>query len=327
MFSDPVFSIIVPVHNTRQYLRECVESIKAQTFSNFECLLVDDGSSDGSSDLCDVISKEDCRFRVIHITNGGVSRARNIGIEAAKGKYVTFADRDDSLCPIALASYLQAFNINTDIDIVRGGYTPLINSELQQPITLSHDIIFTDKADLFNTLEKSRYYSFVWSMCVKRQLLESIHFDETINWLEDHLFSYQCYLQAKSVYVSAKAVYNYNIRTSGQSLSRVQDPKVVSKAMDLEYELKNSLNQNKYPEGTEQIELNYRRNVHRIVCLAYYGNYTFKYRKELSQKSLQINDGLFREDRLFFCSRLPFIARDIAIRLLLKIKGSFAPYE
>ncbi|HFU5892253.1 TPA: glycosyltransferase family 2 protein, partial [Enterococcus faecium] len=88
-------SIIVPIYNVEQYLRKCVDSILAQTFTDFEVILVDDGSPDNSGAICDEYAKLDSRVRVIHKENGGLSDARNAGIEIAKGKYLGFVDSDD----------------------------------------------------------------------------------------------------------------------------------------------------------------------------------------------------------------------------------------
>lgn len=208
-----------------------------------------------------------------------------------------------------------------------GGYNILINNVIDNIITLGANQRYEDKSDLFNVLEESRYYSFVWNMCVRRSVIEGIRFDESLNWLEDHIFSYQCYLRSRWVYLLSDIVYNYNIRTSKKSLSKTQDPEVVYRAMEIEYALKNELSNNKFHEQNIQIDQNYRRNIHRMVCQLYYGQYPFKFKKRLSNKPLRIRDGLFREDSLFFNNSLPFFIRDCFIRLLLKIKGSFAPYE
>ncbi|MDY5273760.1 MAG: glycosyltransferase family 2 protein [Arcanobacterium sp.] len=88
-------SIIVPVYNTHEYIATCVSSIQAQTFTDWEAILIDDGSTDGSSELCDRIAAEDPRFRVIHQANAGLSAARNAGIQNSRGEFVTFVDSDD----------------------------------------------------------------------------------------------------------------------------------------------------------------------------------------------------------------------------------------
>ena len=91
----PEISIIVPVYNTEKYLHRCIDSILAQTFTDFELILVDDGSSDNSPKICDEYAEKDKRVRVIHQENGGVSRARNIGIDNSCGTYLMFCDSDD----------------------------------------------------------------------------------------------------------------------------------------------------------------------------------------------------------------------------------------
>lgn len=91
----PKVSIIVPVYNTEKYLRRCLDSIAAQTFADWECICVDDGSPDAAGAILDDYAAKDSRFVVIHQENGGVSRARNAGLDAACGEYVGFVDSDD----------------------------------------------------------------------------------------------------------------------------------------------------------------------------------------------------------------------------------------
>lgn len=100
----PRVSVVVPVYNVCQYLFACIESVLSQSFGDFEVLLVDDGSTDGSSDLCDFWSSHDARIKVIHKDNGGLSDARNRGVDASIGKYVVFVDSDDILSPVYLES-------------------------------------------------------------------------------------------------------------------------------------------------------------------------------------------------------------------------------
>ena len=97
--NKPEISVIVPVYRVEKYLRQCVESIRAQTFRQLEIILVDDGSPDGCPALCDELAQEDARIRVIHQKNGGVSAARNTGINAAEGGCIAFVDSDDFIAP------------------------------------------------------------------------------------------------------------------------------------------------------------------------------------------------------------------------------------
>jgi glycosyltransferase involved in cell wall biosynthesis len=115
------FSIIIPVYNSEQYLSFCVESILNQDYRDFEIILVDDGSTDNSPAICDEFAIKDKRVKVIHKPNGGISSARNVGLEAASGKYIVFADNDDLLPYGTLMVYWKEIE-NSNADIVRGDY-------------------------------------------------------------------------------------------------------------------------------------------------------------------------------------------------------------
>ena len=97
MNTKPLISIIIPVYNAEKYLTACIDSVLAQTYSNIEVILVNDGSKDSSGKICDTYKYQDTRTKVIHLENGGVSRARNIGINACNGDYLCFIDADDTV--------------------------------------------------------------------------------------------------------------------------------------------------------------------------------------------------------------------------------------
>ena len=105
--SLPIVSVIVPVYNTEKYLPECIESVLFQSYTDFELLLIDDGSTDGSGLICDEYARKDFRIKVVHKSNGGVSSARNEGLDIARGEYVCFVDSDDWVCK----DYLKKFSI------------------------------------------------------------------------------------------------------------------------------------------------------------------------------------------------------------------------
>lgn len=98
--SFPLISVIIPVYNVQQYLRECVSSVLAQVYSNLEIILIDDGSTDESGKLCDELALSDERISVFHKTNGGLSRARNYGVEHCHGDWILFVDSDDYVSPV-----------------------------------------------------------------------------------------------------------------------------------------------------------------------------------------------------------------------------------
>lgn len=115
-------SVIVPVYNVIDYLEECVESILSQTVQSYECILVDDGSTDGSGELCDKLLQTDDRIRVIHKENGGLSDARNAGVEEATGKYILFMDSDDFYVSKSCFDILLKHAEDSDADVVCFNY-------------------------------------------------------------------------------------------------------------------------------------------------------------------------------------------------------------
>lgn len=113
-------SIIVPVYNAEKFLVRCIDSILAQKYKNFELLLIDDGSKDSSGHICDLYAEKDARIRVFHKENGGVSSARNLGLEKAKGEWITFCDSDDYVKDFWLDNFIK--NIDATTDFVCQGY-------------------------------------------------------------------------------------------------------------------------------------------------------------------------------------------------------------
>lgn len=112
------FSLIVPVYNVAPYLRACLDSVVVQTFADFECICVDDGSTDGSGDILDDYAAKDARFRVVHQPNGGEGTARNAGLDVAKGEWICFLDADDILRESTLKMYDRSIRAHGDVDLV-----------------------------------------------------------------------------------------------------------------------------------------------------------------------------------------------------------------
>ena len=130
-----LISIVVPVYNVKQYLEKCIDSILNQTYNNFELILVDDGSKDGSEKICDRYLKKDKRVSVIHKKNGGLSSARNVAIEASKGKYITFIDSDDYVSNIFIETLYKTAT-KTKADLVISG----LKNYYEDDIVIEDDI-------------------------------------------------------------------------------------------------------------------------------------------------------------------------------------------
>ena len=161
----PKISIIVPVFNVEQYLPRCIDSILNQSFRNFELLLIDDGSSDNSGNICDRYAKNDFRIKVFHKKNGGVSSARNVGIDNAIGDWIFFSDADDELFPNGL-SILYA-SIGHNVDLVMAGYERYSNDgKLAYSMPIRSHRILNRKEGVRNMFRPLYYCLLYTSRCV-----------------------------------------------------------------------------------------------------------------------------------------------------------------
>ena len=128
MFATMLISIIVPVYNSANCLKSCIDNVLAQTYTEWELILVDDGSTDGSANICDDYANRDSRILSWHLANGGVGHARNFGLSQAHGDWITFCDSDDEMPPGALAAYVSCFI--PGVDLIRGGFERVKNLSL-----------------------------------------------------------------------------------------------------------------------------------------------------------------------------------------------------
>ena len=206
-------SIIIPVYNTEQYLPRCIDSILSQSFTDYELLLIDDGSTDGSNALCDAYAEKDNRIRVFHKENGGVSSARNLGLKEAKGEWICFVDSDDELQPAGLQTMVDG--ISNEVDMVMAGYYELEGDSLQTDTTFfgGSGIIDQNKALLMMYPSADMpYMGYPWGKLYKRNLVleRNISFNEHIRIKEDTLFvvEYLCGIQKQVCYISTP-VYKY----------------------------------------------------------------------------------------------------------------------
>lgn len=174
----PVISVIVPVYRVEAYLARCLDSVLAQTYPNWECILVDDGSPDGSGEICDQYAAKDARFRVVHRANGGLSAARNSGMRAASGEWYFFLDSDDWIHPNALALLLSAAE-ETASEVALCDYIRV--SEWQEPqsvATSPREVLSGEEA--LQRLYRPHRTKYVIATCKlwKRTLWENFSFPE-----------------------------------------------------------------------------------------------------------------------------------------------------
>ena len=202
----PKVSIIVPVYKTEKYLPRCIESILAQTFTDFELLIINDGSTDNSGKICDDYAQNDSRIVVMHKENGGASSARNLGLNVATGEWVMFVDSDDYLSN----KYLSAFPLEINHDIEIAGMQMMFNNYTSSPKQLK---LYNEKdfSNFFNEVFSNPYITSPCAKVYKRSILDNfkIRFDEKIKITEDTLFTMNYLLNSKSIYLIPNNGYYY----------------------------------------------------------------------------------------------------------------------
>lgn len=199
----PLISIIVPVYNAERYLIQCIDSILAQTFSNFELILIDDGSLDKSTIICDNYSKKDPRIKVLHQMNQGVTEARKLGINKAVANWITFVDADDKLYPHALETLWQYHN---DAEIINASFY-----ESNNKTWIHKKQGLMTKNEFIESLLYSSTYGVVYASLYKKDLFQDKRFDfgKDIKIGEDILMKIEVSQSANKILNTPDIVYWY----------------------------------------------------------------------------------------------------------------------
>ena len=213
--SKTLISIIVPIYNVENYLRQCLDSIMNQTYQNFECLLINDGSPDNSADICREYVSKDSRFRYFEKENDGVSSARNLGIEHSKGEYITFIDSDDWVeSDYVEILYDELIKENADIAVsTYKRFEMGDNCWYVHAFQRGYDKkVFTNKKFMDELLSLDGFdnsYRFVSGKLVHRNMLENIAFNVATTFGEDMEFWFKIYMVSDRVVYVNKETYNY----------------------------------------------------------------------------------------------------------------------
>lgn len=214
MKDNDLISVIIPIFNVEPYIRECIDSVIHQSYKNLEIILCDDGSTDLCPQICDEYVKVDSRIRVIHKKNGGLSDARNVGIDIANGEYITFVDSDDCI----------------DKDMIRYLYDALIENRVDISCCQRQEI----NEDSIELNTKRKYHTFIvrgneqcmkeflsnpqmdtvaWGKLYRRSMFEEIRYPVG-KYHEDVFTTYKIVAQCKAIFVGEKRYYCYRIRSS-----------------------------------------------------------------------------------------------------------------
>jgi len=203
-----LISVIIPIYKVENYLRRCVDSVLSQTYSNIEIILIDDGSPDRCGEICDEYAKKDGRIKVIHKENGGLSDARNAGIEIAQGKYITFLDSDDWIHPKYLERLYNLLKA-TAADISVCNFTRTSREDVQKEESNPVINVFTN-LEALEHLTDELYVQMVvaWGKLYKRKLFDGIRFPVG-KIHEDEFTTYKLLYKAKRVVVTSEQLLYY----------------------------------------------------------------------------------------------------------------------
>ena len=214
----PVISIIVPVYNVEKYLHRCIDSILAQTFPDFECILIDDGSPDNCPAICDEYAEKDGRIIVIHQKNAGVSAARNTGLDKASGEWIGFVDSDDWLEPNALGK-LYNKQRETNADIVTGRYRNIYNNSKKTAVSKFENKFKNNLVDLF----MNNNIKMLWGKLYRKILFDG-YIVPSENMAEDLFVNVQILSKPefKKLHKIDDVIYNYDRRTGITSAKNIE---------------------------------------------------------------------------------------------------------
>ena len=222
------FSVLVPCHNVAPWVRACLDSVKAQTCGDWECVCVDDGSADGTAEILDGAAAADGRFRVLHRTNGGVGAARNQALAAARGEWILFLDGDDVLASEALAHLGEAVAAHPDVQAVRFGYERF---EGPWTGTASSEAGRSGVVDMSRAVPMMALRSYLWQFAFRREAVGTLRFPNYRRG-EDRLFVVEALLKRVSRSAELDEVlYGYR-RREGSAMRSAAERQVLLDELD-----------------------------------------------------------------------------------------------
>ena len=253
------FSIVMPVYNSEKYLKIAVESVLNQTYSNFELILVDDGSKDGSALLCDIYAEKDCRVKVIHQKNSGICNARNVGIGRANGLYIGFIDNDDQIDKHTL-EICQQYITHEELDWIKFGKIEILENSNGEIVKEESDCIdkkLYEEREILDNLLSMRAdgrMTYVWDGFFLREIVEQHNLKFDTNYVsgnEDIDFCEEYAQYAKKLSIIDNVFYKHYTRMGVSASSKYSEQKLESYL----YLLKKS------NERYEKYKLKYENNI------------------------------------------------------------------
>lgn len=223
--SEPKVSVIIPIYNVEKYIGRCIESVKKQTFKNFEALLIDDGTPDNSISVAEKVIGNDKRFKIFHKKNGGLSDARNFGLARAKGDFIVLVDSDDYLDRDYIRIlYNECVINNTEMSCCR--YKMHFGDCFVIPVPVGKkQSVLDSKYALDMLIRDNQLQSFAWNKMYKKSLFSDNNIEYPVMYFEDVATTPRLMFNSKKVAVSDKYLYCY-VRRFGSILSTMNSKKI-----------------------------------------------------------------------------------------------------
>ena len=219
---EPLISVIIPVYNVEKYLNKCITSVVEQTYKNLEIIIVDDGSTDQSPEICDEWKKRDSRIQVVHSSNGGAGKARNTALDMATGDYVTFVDSDDYIAPQMYQVLLEQFY--DGIGIVECNYSMVYDDseKFKEERKIYKIHTYSAMQAMHENINDHIFRQLIWNKMYRKDVIKGIYFP-TGNKIDDEFWTYQAIGNAsKLIYINQKL---YAYRQQEQSVMHLLDAK------------------------------------------------------------------------------------------------------
>lgn len=315
---NPMVSIVVPAYNMEHYISFCIDSLKKQTYQDFEVLLVDDGSMDSTLKICNKFHDLDPRFKVLHKSNGGLSDARNYGMKYATGRYITFIDSDDYVHPQYIEQLVRLMSVkNVDIGCVSSLYV-YDDTDYQKLFNKKFDVnnfeVVTSEKAVLRMLKKQGIGHTACGKIYQRNFLD--HFQFPVGMLyEDYLTTYNLFARANTVSISLNKLYFYRQRQGSIMHAQKCNENVLS-ILDISDKVTNQIIKrwpNLHDEAKEQQIATYLKTLQRILNDDPNSNKEYQYRIKNFVKS----DGI----KLLKSSK---VDKKTKIKILLSLTGNKA---
>lgn len=219
---EPLISVIIPVYNVEKYLNKCITSVVEQTYKNLEIIIVDDGSTDQSPEICDEWKKRDSRIQVVHSSNGGAGKARNTALDMATGDYVTFVDSDDYIAPQMYQVLLEQFY--DGIGIVECNYSMVYDDseEFKEERKIYKIHTYSAMEAMYENINDHIFRQLIWNKMYRKDVIKGIYFP-TGKKIDDEFWTYQAIGNASKLIYMDQKLYAY--RQQEQSVMHLLDAK------------------------------------------------------------------------------------------------------